>query len=62
MARLKNNETTLSLAVSKSDSLRTTVPIYIIKKLNLKKGDRVEWDIDKVKGRWIATIKRSNTK
>ena len=56
MARLENNETVLSLAVSRSNSLRTTVPIHIIRKLNLSDGDRVEWDIDKVDGRWMAIV------
>ena len=60
MARLKNNETVMTLAVSSSDSLRTTVPIHIVKKLKLEKGDHVEWDIDKVSGDWIATIRKKD--
>ncbi len=58
MPRVRTNESVLSLAVSKSNSLRTTVPIHIIQKLDLKKGDRVVWDMDKVRGRWIATMKK----
>ena len=58
MARLENSETVLSLAVSNSNSLRTTVPIHITKKLGLEKGDRVEWDLDKIKNKWIATISK----
>ncbi len=56
MARLENSETILTLAVSNSQSLRTTVPIHIAKKLGLEKGDHVEWDIDKVNSQWIAKI------
>ena len=56
MARVENNETVLTLAVSNSNSLRTTVPIHIAKKLGLEKGDHVEWDIDKVNNGWIAII------
>lgn len=56
MARLENNETVLSLAVSKSNSLRTTVPIHITKKLGLTKGDHIEWDIDKEDNVWMAKI------
>lgn len=58
MPRLENSETVLTLAVSNSNSLRTTVPIHIAKKLGLEKGDHVEWDIDKVNNRWIAIIQK----
>lgn len=56
MSRLKNNETVMTLAVSSSDSLRTTVPIHIVKKLGLENGDRVQWDIDKKDNKWFAVI------
>ncbi len=59
MARMETNQSILSLAVSRSNSLRTTVPIHITQKLNLEKGDVIEWDLDKVEGgRWIATIRK----
>lgn len=58
MARLATNETKLTLAVSKSDSLRTTVPMNIAKKLGLKEGDHLTWDVDKISGDWIATVKK----
>ena len=59
MARLADNETVLSLAVSRSNSLRTTVPIHIIRKLGLNPGNHVVWDIDKeTSGEWVATIRK----
>ena len=58
MARMKGNETTLTLAVSKSDSLRTTVPIHIVQKLELHSGDRVIWDLDKLNNHWVAKIRK----
>ena len=58
MARLENNETVMTLAVSRSNSLRTTVPVHITRKLKLAQGDRVVWDFDKVDGKWIATIRK----
>ena len=58
MARLKDNETKLTLAVSRSNSLRTTVPIHIVHKLDLENGDRIVWDIDKIGGEWIAIIRK----
>ena len=38
--------TILSLASSKSKSLRTTFPISIAKLLRLKEGDRIKWEIE----------------
>lgn len=58
MPRLGVNESALSLAVSKSRSLRTTVPIHIVDQMNLNEGDVVVWRLDKVKNEWIATIKK----
>ncbi len=59
MGRLESDETILALAVSRSNSLRTTIPRHIVKKLNLSKGDAVRWDIDKTtNGKWVATISK----
>ncbi len=58
MARLEVNETRVSLAVSNSNSLRTTIPIHIAKKMGLAEGDSVMWDLDKISNRWIGTIKK----
>ena len=58
MARLETNETKLTLAVSRSNSLRTTVPMNIVKKLGLSEGDHVTWDMDKINNEWIAIIRK----
>ena len=58
MARLETNETVLTLAVSRSSSLRTTVPAHIARKLDMVQGDRVIWDLDKVNGVWLAIIRK----
>ena len=58
MAKLGSNETIVSLAVSRSSSLRTTVPLHITQKMGLEPGDRLDWDIDKVDDEWIATIRK----
>ena len=60
MARLETNETKLTLAVSRSSSLRTTIPMNIVKKLGLNEGDRVIWDIDKVEDIWITSLKKKD--
>lgn len=59
MARMETNQTVLSLAVSRSSSLRTTVPIHIIQKLDLEKGDKLEWDLDKINNKWIVIIRKA---
>ena len=58
MARLEINETRVSLAVSNSQSLRTTIPIHIAKKMKLSAGDSVSWDFDKISNVWVGTIKK----
>ena len=45
MGRTKGNTTTLQLAVSKSDSLRTTVPTHIVSQFKLKAGDKLDWEL-----------------
>ncbi len=40
MGKVKGNVTTLHLAVSQSESLRTTVPSHIVSQFNLSPKDR----------------------
>jgi hypothetical protein len=42
----KHDESVLHPATSKSNSLRTTVPAYIVNVFNLKKGDKLNWGIE----------------
>lgn len=51
-------ETVIALAVSQSKSVRTTIPKYIARKLGLKPGVRVVWDLDKTGNKWVATIEK----
>ncbi len=44
MARTKGRETKLVNAKTKSDSLRATVPSYIVQTLQLSPGDFLEWN------------------
>lgn len=59
MSRIRDGETALALAVSRSDSLRTTVPANIVRKLGLGPKDRIIWDVDKINNEWIATIHKA---
>jgi len=40
------DESILNPATSTGTSLRTTIPAYIVAKLELKKGDRFRWQMD----------------
>jgi len=42
----RHDESVLHLATSKSNSLRTTVPAYIVNQFNLKKGDKLCWGVE----------------
>jgi len=37
--------TVLTKATSKSKSLRTTIPMGIVKQFNLSEGDKLDWEI-----------------
>ena len=45
MARV-NNETTLVSTGGGSNSLRTTVPMWIIEQFNLSAGEKINWKFD----------------
>ena len=38
------DESVLQTATSKSKSLRTTVPAYLVNQFDLKKGDKLSWE------------------
>ena len=40
------DESVLQTATSKSKSLRTTVPAYLVNQFDLKKGDKLNWAIE----------------
>lgn len=58
MARMKGTLTAISSARSASDSLRTTIPVFVVSQLNLTTKDQLEWKVDKVDGKWVAVIEK----
>ena len=46
MGRNKGDRTKLTLAKTKTDSLRTTVPSSIVRQMKLNAGDQLEWQIE----------------
>ncbi len=54
MARTKGETTKLVNAKTSSDSLRATVPSFIVKTLHLEAGDELEWQIESIE---LGTVK-----
>ena len=59
MARIQDGRTSVSIARKATVSLRTTIPTNITRKLDLTAKDQLEWDLDKVDGVWVATIRKA---
>ncbi len=49
--------TVLTKATSKSKSLRTTVPMGIVKQFNFSEGDKLNWEIRAEGGKLIIVVK-----
>jgi len=49
--------TTLTPATSKKESLRTTVPMSIVKQFDLEKGDKLDWMLKAENGDIIIIAK-----
>lgn len=49
--------TILTKATPKSNSLRTTVPIFIVKQFGLGEGDMLDWEIGVVDGELSIIVK-----
>ena len=46
MPRTRGETTKLVIAKTSSDSLRVTIPSFIVKSLHLAPGDELEWEIE----------------
>ena len=49
--------TILTKVTPKSNSLRTTVPIFIVKQFDLNEGDMLEWELGVVDGELSIIVK-----
>ena len=57
MINMANGEiTTLTPATSDSKSLRTTVPIGIVRQFKLEEGDKLNWTMEVRKGELIVVV------
>jgi bifunctional DNA-binding transcriptional regulator/antitoxin component of YhaV-PrlF toxin-antitoxin module len=48
--------TTLTIATTGKKSLRTTVPMSIVKNFKLKAGDKLDWNFDVKDGKMIIVV------
>ncbi len=53
MSRTKGETTKIQSAKTESESLRATIPSFIVKTLHLKVGDQLAWDIDSFENKTI---------
>lgn len=51
--------TTVSRASSNFASLRTVIPMGIIKQWKLKEGDKIDWEWEILKGEMVLVIKKA---
>ena len=50
--------TRLVKAASGKESLRTTIPMSIVRQWNLNAGDELDWSWEVIKGEMIVRVKR----
>jgi len=48
--------TVLTIATTSSKSLRTTVPIGIVRQLKLREGDKLRWQIKAEDGKLVVVV------
>jgi len=53
----KGEETTLTHASTRGNSLRTTVPVGVARQLGLKEGDKLRWEIRADNNELIILVK-----
>ena len=62
MKRDEGETTTLSVAQTKSWSLRTTVPIGIVRQLGLKEGDKLKWKLEARNNRLVVVVEPAKSR
>jgi bifunctional DNA-binding transcriptional regulator/antitoxin component of YhaV-PrlF toxin-antitoxin module len=59
MATRNGEQTVLTKATPKSESLRTTVPMSIVRQFGLKDGDRLKWELQAKDNRLLIIVEPS---
>ena len=58
MARIEGTATAVTPIRSDAESLRTTIPAWVVKHLGLTKNDRLDWTLDKRGDVWVAKVEK----
>jgi hypothetical protein len=53
--------TTLALNAPNKASLRTTIPMFIVKQWGLRPGDKLDWSLDSKRNEIVILIKKIST-
>ena len=56
--KIESDRSVVSTARPGSDSVRTTIPTFIVRKMRLASGDVLEWDLEKSGDRLSAFIRK----
>ena len=56
MSRMKGMTSSVNLARLTAESYKTTIPVQVAGPMGLAHKDHIKWTIDKVDGKWVATI------
>ena len=56
MARIEGIATAITPVRSGAESLRATIPAWVVKRLGLTKDDRLDWMLDKQGNVWMVKI------
>lgn len=54
--------TTIAIATSKSKSLRTTIPIGIVRQFRLREKDKLNWQINVINGKMVIIVEPAEDK
>ena len=60
MSRQQGDITVLTKANSRSQSLRTTIPMSITRQFNLKEGDHLKWEIQAKESKLFVVVNSVN--
>ncbi|MGA7541723.1 MAG: AbrB family transcriptional regulator [Nitrososphaeraceae archaeon] len=52
----------MALNSPKKASLRTTIPMFIVKQWRLKAGDKLDWSLEARKDELVILVKKAETK
>ena len=60
MARIEGTATSITAVRSGAESLRTTIPAWVVKHMTLIKTDRLDWTLDKQENVWMVKITKES--